>query len=222
MLLKLLKSDRFETAKSIIVYCQMKYTCDKVADDLSTNGFDAISYHTDKSPAERKRIQDLFMSNKLRIIVATVAFGMGLDKSDVNGVIHYNLPTSIENYVQEIGRAGRDGKIAFCHLFLSKDDYYRTRSLGYSDSVDHSVIKNLLTKIFTEPKEHVEDYYLGSISHEKIENELDIKREVVATVLSFLQWDKLIKLRDGRYFQIHSQIFAMTSKFTFTKRILSL
>ena len=81
------------------------------------------SYHASMSAAERKRVQLSFMAGRLRIVVATVAFGMGLNKSDVRAIIHYNMPKSFESYVQEIGRAGRDGKPAFCHVFLDKEVY---------------------------------------------------------------------------------------------------
>ena len=80
--------------------------------------WDAETYHAGLSAAHRKRVQNSFMSGRLRVVVATVAFGMGLDKSDVRGIIHYNLPKGFESYVQEIGRAGRDGKISHCHVFL--------------------------------------------------------------------------------------------------------
>lgn len=73
------------------------------------------------SPAQRRKIQNHFMVGKLRIVVATVAFGMGLDKADVRAVIHYNLPKSFESYVQEIGRAGRDGQVSHCHVFLDPE-----------------------------------------------------------------------------------------------------
>ena len=79
------------------------------------------SYHAGMSAGERKRIQLAFMTGRLRIVVATVAFGMGLNKSDVRAIIHYNVPKSFESYVQEIGRAGRDGKPAFCHVFIDKE-----------------------------------------------------------------------------------------------------
>ena len=62
-----------------------------------------------------------FMAGKLRIVVATVAFGMGLNKADVRAIIHYNMPKSFESFVQEIGRAGRDGKPAYCHVFIDKE-----------------------------------------------------------------------------------------------------
>lgn len=80
--------------------------------------WDAECYHAGLTPAARKRIQNDFMSGRLRVVAATVAFGMGIDKSDIRGIIHYNLPKTVESYVQEIGRAGRDGEPAYCHLFL--------------------------------------------------------------------------------------------------------
>ncbi|NXS51136.1 RECQ4 helicase, partial [Balaeniceps rex] len=81
----------------------------------------ADAYHAGLSAAERRRVQNSFMSGRLRVVVATVAFGMGLDKSDVRGVVHYNMPKNFESYVQEIGRAGRDGEPAHCHLFLDPE-----------------------------------------------------------------------------------------------------
>ncbi len=73
------------------------------------------------TPAQRRRVQKRFMSGELRIVVATTAFGMGLDKSDVRAIIHYNMPKSFESFLQEVGRAGRDGLPAHCHIFLDDE-----------------------------------------------------------------------------------------------------
>ncbi|RVE67270.1 hypothetical protein OJAV_G00115630 [Oryzias javanicus] len=110
----------------------------------------AESYHAGMSAAERRRVQNNFMCGELRIVVATVAFGMGLDKSDVRGVVHYNMPKSFESYVQEIGRAGRDGEPAHCHLFLDAEgaDLHELRRHIYADTVDYYTIKRLLQKVF--------------------------------------------------------------------------
>ncbi|CAI9612088.1 unnamed protein product [Staurois parvus] len=110
----------------------------------------ADSYHAGLSAAERRRVQNNFMSGQLRIVVATVAFGMGLDKSDVRGIIHYNMPKNFESYVQEIGRAGRDGKDAHCHLFLdpNSQDLDELRRHVYADSVDYITVKKLVQRVF--------------------------------------------------------------------------
>ncbi|XP_074880211.1 ATP-dependent DNA helicase Q4 [Buteo buteo] len=111
----------------------------------------ADAYHAGLSAAERRRVQKSFMSGQLRVVVATVAFGMGLDKSDVRGVVHYNMPKNFESYVQEIGRAGRDGEPAHCHLFLEPEggDLHELRRHIYGDTVDFFTIKKLVQKVFT-------------------------------------------------------------------------
>ncbi|XP_007564958.1 ATP-dependent DNA helicase Q4 isoform X1 [Poecilia formosa] len=110
----------------------------------------AEAYHAGLSGSERRRVQNNFMCGELRIVVATVAFGMGLDKSDVRGIIHYNMPKSFESYVQEIGRAGRDGLPAHCHLFLDPEggDLHELRRHIYADTVDYYTIKKLVQRVF--------------------------------------------------------------------------
>ncbi|XP_063155824.1 ATP-dependent DNA helicase Q4 isoform X2 [Candoia aspera] len=114
----------------------------------------ADAYHAGLSATERRRVQNSFMSGQLRVVVATVAFGMGLDKSDVRGIVHYNMPKNFESYVQEIGRAGRDGKPAQCHLFLNPEgeDLHELRRHIYADTVDFFTIKRLVQMVFSRCK----------------------------------------------------------------------
>lgn len=79
----------------------------------------AEAYHAGLSSHRRKTVQNAFMSGATKIVVATVAFGMGINKPDIRAVIHFNMPSSFESYVQEVGRSGRDGLPAHCHLFIS-------------------------------------------------------------------------------------------------------
>ena len=105
-----------------IVYCATRKTVDSVTSELRRRGVSAARYHAGLDDTERRLNQDDFISNKITVMVATNAFGMGIDKPDVRYVIHYNMPKNLESYYQEAGRAGRDLKPSECVLLFSNED----------------------------------------------------------------------------------------------------
>ncbi|XP_051631217.1 ATP-dependent DNA helicase Q4 [Manacus candei] len=173
-LLSLLRGDRFGSLDSILVFCTRREDTERVAALIRTHipatprpeppgarggsagkapvpsPWVADSYHAGLPAPERRRVQRGFMEGRLRVLVATVAFGMGLDKPDVRGVVHYNVPKDLESFVQGIGRAGRDGGAARCHLFLHPEgrDLPELRRHIHGESLEFWAIKNLVLKVF--------------------------------------------------------------------------
>lgn len=131
-LIKFLKERK---GKSGIIYCLSRKKVEEIAQLLNVNGFKAAPYHAGLEPDVRMRNQDDFLNEEVDIIVATIAFGMGIDKPDVRFVVHYDVPKSLEGYYQETGRGGRDGLEGVCLMFYSHNDLNKLEKFNKDKSV---------------------------------------------------------------------------------------
>ncbi|KAJ8569693.1 hypothetical protein K7X08_006270 [Anisodus acutangulus] len=191
-LMTLLKSSPFSEAKSIIICCKFQSETDFICKYLCDSNISAKSYHSGIFAKDRSRTQELFCANKIRVVVATVAFGMGLNKKDIEAVLHYSLPESLEEYVQEIGRAGR---IAYCHIFFDDVSYFKIQSYvqvtktrknsEHSDGVDEYVVNRLLCQIFNSSVNSAGK--ICSLVKESASRKFDMKEEVILIILTQLE-----------------------------------
>jgi len=163
-----------------IVYVTLQKTAEQVANMLASCGFDAKHYHAGLKDDARTEIQDWFVQSSHGIVVATIAFGMGIDKSDIRGVYHYNLPKSLENYSQEIGRAGRDGKVSQCHLLLCSADLTPLENFVYGDTPTADAVNKFVELVFSHSGEF-------DISLFELSRKCDIRPLVLRTLLTKLE-----------------------------------
>lgn len=133
-----------------IVYVTLQHTAEQVAAYLQKAGINANAYHADFDNDRRSLIQRDFMAGNIQVIVATIAFGMGIDKSDIRFVFHYDLPKSIENYSQEIGRAGRDSELSHCITLANLDGLNTVENFVYGDTPELSGIEFIIDTIKAE------------------------------------------------------------------------
>jgi ATP-dependent DNA helicase RecQ len=163
-----------------IVYVTLQKTAEDVARILSDTGLPARCYHAGMDAEVRHEVQDWFMSSTDAIVVATIAFGMGIDKSDIRAVYHYNLPKTLENYAQEIGRAGRDGKPSVCELFACGDDVTTLENFTFGDTPTPQAVASFLDEVLSlGPSFDMSPYELSG-TH-------DIRPLVVETMLTYLE-----------------------------------
>ena len=170
---------------STIVYVTLQDTAERVAEVLRGNGYRAAFYHAGMEDEPRAEVQDAFMSGRLNIVVATIAFGMGIDKADIRAVYHFNLPKSIENYVQEIGRAGRDGRTSHCELLACADDRLTLTNFVYGDTPSRDSLQGLLDELL-----RFDDAF--DVSTYDLSYRFDIRPLVINTALTYLELDGVI------------------------------
>src|SRR5438874_1265410 len=173
---------------STIVYVTLQRSALRVAALLAAAGLPARPYHAGMSPEERVAVQEWWTASSRAVVVATIAFGMGIDKADVRYVYHYNLPKSLESYSQEIGRAGRDGEASIRELFACPDDVPTLENFAFGDTPTREALAGLLADVLRHPAgaEFAVSEYELSARH-------DLRTLVLKTALTYLELDGVLR-----------------------------
>jgi ATP-dependent DNA helicase RecQ len=169
---------------STIVYVTLQRTAERLAALLAAAGLPARAYHAGMNADDRVEVQEWWTAANKNIVVATIAFGMGIDKADVRYVYHLNLPKGLESYSQEIGRAGRDGAPSICELFACRDDVPTLENFAFGDTPTAEAITGLLGDVFA----HAAGEQFA-VSEYELSARHDVRPLVLKTILTYLELD---------------------------------
>lgn len=181
-----------------LVYVSKQKTAESIAERLTEDGIESTAYHAGMETEARSAIQQQFLASDDGVIVATIAFGMGIDKSNIRYVYHFNPPKSLEAYAQEIGRAGRDGDQSTCELLLLPEDRVVLENFTFGDTPSRHSVGRMIDFCHGQPDEFF-------VSHYKLSFETDIRILVVRTLLTYLELDGYLQATSPRYdtYKIH-------------------
>jgi len=181
-----------------IVYVTLQKTASQIASYLAKCGFSARAYHAGMASEERSQIQDEFMASDKMIVVATIAFGMGIDKSNIRAVYHFNLPKGLESYMQEIGRAGRDGELAICEMLACADDVVTLENFSYGDTPDPESVGAITDELLGLGPEFDVSLYDLVQRH-------DVRELVAKTLITYLEMEGILQSTGACYAEFRFQ-----------------
>ncbi|GKU07727.1 atp-dependent dna helicase q 3 [Fusarium langsethiae] len=172
---------------STLIYATLQKQAEELAEHLTRKGFPAAHFHAGMKIEEKKEIQDDFMTSKIQTVVATIAFGMGIDKPDIRNIIHWDVPSTVEEYCQQVGRAGRDGKQSYCMLYLCREDFWIRENFARGDLPSRNSLRELLKNIFDDDVVKLHQSETFKVSHYRQSTEFDIRISPLSVIYAALE-----------------------------------
>ncbi|KAI1472783.1 ATP-dependent DNA helicase [Daldinia caldariorum] len=170
-----------------LIYVTLQKQAESLADDLGKEGFNAVAFSAGLRKEVKTQIQESFMADRVPIVVATIAFGMGIDKPNIRNVIHFDLSSTVEEYSQQIGRAGRDGETSHCMFYICPDDFYLTENFARGDLPSRQSLLRLLEDLFLRKVDRTQDGDVIRLNQTSLGRDHDIRAGPLSILLATLE-----------------------------------